>query len=339
MDNIVISKYGKDCYNAGPKAKVDIENILKQRFKFKSKCFNEPNKFGKIKYKLMVLKQIIYVKTHKFNICFFQLPFSKNVIKRTKAKIKIGIVHDINGLRYQKNDVLANELESIKMLDYIIVHNSRMKEYLCNLGVKEEKLIILGIFDYLSNMSEDKKSNGRVDNLQIVYAGNLLREKSPFLYQLDDNKMNFSINLYGKGIEKSISENLIYKGAFKPDKLNLIEGNIGLVWDGNFDESDEKISFKNYTKYNNPHKISCYIAAGLPVIVWSKSAVADFVEDNNIGYIINNIYDINSLDFSDYDVKKQNLDVISQKVKEGFFISQAVNKILKDDAKNLMNDN
>ena len=54
------------------------------------------------------------------------------------------------------------------------------------------------------------------------------------------------------------------------------EGNLGLIWDGASDSSDEDIGMKNYTRYNNPHKLSCYMAAGLPVIVWEKSAISKF---------------------------------------------------------------
>ena len=110
---------------------------------------------------------------------------------------------------------------------------------------------------------------------------------------------------------------------------NKIDGNLGLVWDGNFDESDEEKNYKNYTRFNNPHKLSCYIASGMPVIVWKKSAIADFVRENNIGYEISNLYDINKLDFSDYDVKKKNVEKLEQRVRKGYFTQSALSKILK----------
>ena len=107
-----------------------------------------------------------------------------------------------------------------------------------------------------------------------------------------------------------------------------------MVWDGNYDESDQNEGFKNYTKYNNPHKLSCYIAAGLPVIVWRKSAAAQFVNKYNIGYTISNLYDINNLDFSDYEEKLKNVSVIQKKVCNGKFTKDAINKVLEKIKKN-----
>ena len=112
-----------------------------------------------------------------------------------------------------------------------------------------------------------------------------------------------------------------------PDK---IEANLGLIWDGNFDDSDENVGFKKYTKYNNPHKLSCYIAAGLPVIVWEKAAIADFVNKYNIGYTISKIYDINEIDLSDYNQKLANISKLQQEVRNGEFTIRVFDKVLKD---------
>ena len=68
----------------------------------------------------------------------------------------------------------------------------------------------------------------------------------------------------------------------------------------------------------------------MPVIVWKKSAIADFVRENNIGYEISNLYDINKLDFSDYDVKKEKCrEKLEQRVRKGYFTQSALSKILK----------
>ena len=134
------------------------------------------------------------------------------------------------------------------------------------------------------------------------------------------------------GVFKDINnEKMLYKGVFNPEELpNKLEGNLGLVWDGNYDESDEYVTFKFYTKYNNPHKLSCYIAAGLPVIVWNKSAIADFVRKYNIGYEISNLYEINNLDFSDYEKKKENVKDLTKKVRNGYFTRKIMKVVLNN---------
>ena len=87
---------------------------------------------------------------------------------------------------------------------------------------------------------------------------------------------------------------------------------------------------KNYTKYNNPHKLSCYMAAGLPVIVWEKSAISEFVKKNNLGYTIKTLEDINNLDFSNLEELKKNVKKIQSRVVSGEYTKKVFNKVLKD---------
>ena len=206
-----------------------------------------------------------------------------------------------------------------------------MKIYLVERGIKKENIFVLELFDYLCNSNIVERKSELDKEFKVIYAGNLIETKSPFIYQINQNKINFTIDLYGKGVEKNISDKISYKGAFSPDELpSKLEGDLGLVWDGNFDESDENQKMKNYTKYNNPHKLSCYIAAGIPVIVWRKAAIADLVDKYNIGYKISNIYDINNLDLSDYDKKLKNVRELSKKVRTGYFTTRVMDEILKD---------
>ena len=246
----------------------------------------------------------------------------------------IVFIHDIDGLRYSDEKNLKQDVKRLNKIGNVVVHNLKMKEKLQNAGVTTN-MYCLELFDYLCNKQTEEKERMLENNeITVAYAGNLIKEKSPFLYQLDPEKLNFRFNLYGVGIEKNLNDKMIYKGKKDPNELpNNIEGNLGLVWDGNFDESDADIGFKNYTKYNNPHKLSCYIAAGIPVIVWRNAAVAEFVKKNNIGYVVSNLYEINDLDFSDYEEKIKNVQNMKIQVRNGFYTQRVLEKIL-DDIKN-----
>jgi hypothetical protein len=208
-----------------------------------------------------------------------------------------------------------------------------MKKTIVSLGIDETKVYVLNIFDYIANgnINIDKSLKS---NINVMYAGNLKKSKCPFIYQLDPLKMQFNLYLYGLGISSNINEKIIYKGSFESNEINTLEGDLGLIWDGNYNESDEKESFKNYTKYNNPHKLSCYLACGIPVIVWSKAATASFVKKNNIGYCISNIYEINDLDLSDYNLKKKNAIEIGKKLRNGDYTCTVINSIIEDMEKN-----
>ena len=191
---------------------------------------------------------------------------------------------------------------------------------------------IPGFEEQLIGMKKDEEKENAENSEAIIYAGNLVQAKSPFIYQLDEKKMNFKMNLYGIGLDKGVVNNQIsYKGKFQPDELpNKLVGKLGLIWDGNYDESDQNEGMKRYTKYNNPHKLSCYLASGVPVIAWEKAAIADFINENNIGYTINSIYDINNISILDWNKKLENVKVISKNVRSGYYTKKIFEDIVKD---------
>ena len=85
-----------------------------------------------------------------------------------------------------------------------------------------------------------------------------------------------------------------------------------------------------YLKYNNPHKTSLYLAAQLPVIIWSQAALADFVEENGVGIVID---DLNHLEVTlakvtddQYTKMLDNIEKISKKVKAGHYFSVAMDQ-------------
>lgn len=333
MKKIVLSQYPKDQLNAGPKAKTDMEKIMSQYFDAHIMTLGLPNDIfsNRVKRYLFFLKKFYSVKKNvrKDDIVFIQFPFTNQHSLVSNAKHKICFIHDIDGLRSQNKDLMDKELSFFEKCDVIVAHNLVMKNYLIQNGIKEQKIFVLEMFDYLTDLKEiTKKEINDKKLVSLVYTGNL--DKAPFLFQLDKEKMEFSLNVYGIKSKEINNSKINYIGAFQPDELpNYINGDLGLVWDGNLDESDEDLSFKNYTKYNNPHKLSCYLSAGLPVIVWKKSAVASFVLENNIGYAINSLYEINQLDFSDYNEKAENAFEIGKKVRDGYYTKKAVKDILE----------
>jgi len=308
--------------NAGPKAPRDINEIISKEYNskittiFKNRIYKikiVTNFFNSRFYNGMIIVQhpIIY-SSKVYNL----LPKNKTII----------LIHDISGLRNQDDELLNKELVIFKKFKYIIVHNKKMKKFLIEKGVDEESIYLLNIFDYLAD-GQIEKINKKFTKT-IFYAGNLIKDKSPFIYQLEENKMNFNINLYGIGLGKLANKKLNNMGSFDPDNLSSITGDLGLIWDGVYDDSDSDKLFKNYTKYNNPHKLSCYLASGKPVIAWKKSAIADFIIENNIGYLIDNVYNINKIKFDDYSKKKENAIIIGERLRKGYYTKKVLEDII-----------
>ena len=328
----VISQYISTAFNAGPKAKKDVETILAERFHASCKLLKLTGKedVGKLNNLLDKCRKTFFSLKHLSgdDLLVVQFPFNNNDHFLTRAPHKVALVHDLNGIREQDARILCREVHALKQFEYVIVHNDRMKDFLISQGVVGNAIFVLELFDYLCEKGADHKSEISMEMPNIVYTGNV--EKSPFIRQMHEEDMKFRLLVYGSD-DVLENKNISVKGKFPPDTLPaILEGDLGLVWDGAIDEGDQDRGFKNYTRYNNPHKFSCYLAAGLPVICWSKAAIADFVIKSDIGYTINHVYDINTLPLDTYERKKENVRAIGERVRTGYYTKKVFNEILKN---------
>lgn len=128
--------------------------------------------------------------------------------------------------------------------------------------------------------------------MKLIFAGNL--NKSIFLADFckeDIFDEMFQMYLYGGSCDFVLSHHIIYKGRFSPSSINEIEGNWGLVWDGESVNTCNGI-MGEYQMINAPFKFSLYLAANRPVIVWSKSAMAEYVRKYHLGICVDSLKDI-----------------------------------------------
>lgn len=332
----VFTTYDPKVKNAGFKAKYDIEKILEETYpdcKSITITYDDSLK-SQIVGKYYGIRKILRIMSNirKGDTIVVQHPLTtqKKILKN--AGRKICIIHDLDGLRAGSYEVSSAQIDFIKCFDKIISHNQSMTKVLVDSGIEKEKIVNLELFDYLCKSSKERKNTFNPKNLKVVYSGNLAEDKCPFIYQLDNLEFDFNVNLYGVGLDGKRIKNkkkIHEKGCFSPDSPEEIEGDLGLVWDGVVSGFEDENTTKNYNKYNNPHKLSCYIAAGIPVVVWRKAAIAKFVTDNKIGYLIDRIDEIDKLEFSDYDEKFKNVQKISKRVKEGYYTKRAMKKAMK----------
>ena len=262
--------------------------------------------------------------------------FLNNCLNRlTKKGVKIDLlIHDmrtLGGASYIKKKIFQwEEFSILKLSKNIIVHNEKMMECFEGLGVKKTKMISLGIFDYIIDEFEISRLNEKEysKNAPIIIAGNLSPYKASYIGSLPNN---CEFNLYGIGYKDTNKPNIHYKGSFLPDELPYeLIGGFGLVWDG---DSAETCSggLGEYLKINNPHKTSLYLASNIPIIIWSQAALADFVIKNKCGIVVDSIYDIshkiNSMTNEEYSILKENAAKIGNKIRNGFFLKSAIDKI------------
>ena len=217
----------------------------------------------------------------------------------------------------------------LKKFDAVICHNDHMRHYLLEQGFDSDKLFNLEIFDYLSDVSRVQPEKGRGPSIAI--AGNLATGKSSYIYDIFAREKNkgLKVHLYGVMFDASRAhKNMLYHGSFKPEELpEKLEGDFGLVWDGNSAETCAG-NTGEYLKYNNPHKTSLYLSSGMPVIVWSKSAIADFVLGNGVGISVDSLLEleekISGMSNSEYSHMCEQVTIVAERLKAGYYFKTAL---------------
>lgn len=255
-------------------------------------------------------------------------------LQKKGAKIFL-LIHDLETIRHahsrqpwrQKVRNYFQEQQALKLADGLIVHNPVMKQVLVNKGLEADKIVSLEIFDYLIPAFEEQT---RPELGQpIMVAGNLIPEKSGYLYALPAQP---AYNLYGVGFdEKRAADNVSYFGSFMPDELPpALRGSFGLVWDG--DRADTcSGTYGNYLRYNNSHKTSLYLAAGFPVIVWKESALAGFILEKGCGLAVSSLYDLekvlSELSEEAYEDLLAQARLVGQELRQGHYLKTALIKL------------
>ncbi len=233
------------------------------------------------------------------------------------------LIHDVSYLRSQLEKDWKREFKLFNSVDGLIVHNQHMKQWLAEHGVTVP-MINLEIFDYLT----PHPINDNDFNRKVVFAGNL--EKSTFLSKL---KLDTQIELFGPKPLDNYPDNVTYKGIKKPEELALfLDQSFGLVWDGDsIHECSGKLG--NYERYNNPHKVSLYLSAGLPVIVWKQAAISDFIEKHQVGITIDDLSNldkvIDQITPEQYQMMKHNVAEVAQQLRSGHYTLTALEKLGK----------
>lgn len=347
--NYYISEQNGNEKNALTKARQDVSEILKymgwqeERIHRKIEGQNRVVHYLRMGFWTLWDWQRIIQKVETNSNILLQFPmvnslfFNQKVAQSLKAAKKrkhlkiILLIHDIDSIRFPNQEAKQQYHENIfyEISDVIIVHNHKMKLYLENTGLTKP-IVELGIFDYRMS-GKLKMQNAEMHN--VVIAGNLDIEKTQYLTKLNQiNKVKFY--LYGPNFtERTKKQNVIFKGVYKPEELaEKIEGAWGLVWDGiSIDTCNG--GYGNYLRYNNPHKLSFYMAIGLPVIIWKEAALAEFVEKNKVGITVDSLSDIiekiESLSNQQYENMIANVRVISKKVRSGLYLRDAVDKCEK----------
>lgn len=330
---------------AGSKAPNDIKNIFGRKGYQAIDIHPHNGDTDSWQYKRMAKEwHDCYELVPENSILLLQHPFWQEQRERNEILLKlkehkhvsiISFVHDVEKLRgiFLSDYMQAEFVFMLRIADVLIVHNEKMKKFFLGMGIAKEKVICLEIFDYLSDNARILPK--RLEQ-SVSIAGNLDSMKSPYLEKMRE-LAPLKVHLYGPNYtapsidrQPGYSGNMIYHGAFSSDMIqSQLTGGFGLVWDGNSLDTCTGATGE-YLRYNNPHKLSMYLAAGLPVIIWKEAAAAEYVERHGAGIAVGSLYDIagelQNVDEDRYSQYLAAVDEIADDIRKGRNTENAIRK-------------
>jgi hypothetical protein len=271
------------------------------------------------------------------SLLFFQFPLHARMHKLLLRLLRVGnrtkiicLIADINGLKDADDLLLKQEIKQLRSFRYFIVHGKPMEAWLKE-HIPHAITSRLYFFDFLTTATEraaDK--HGR-----IVFAGNLI--KSRFIHDLHlvAAKHDLHFNIYGPDPGNSFNNqtHVHYKGVYDPYLLPaVIEGAYGLLWDGDSIHGAGG-NYGSYMQYISHHKLSLYVLAGLPLIVFDQAGTAEMVRSLNIGIAVKSLDEIGEklarLSDADYIQMQENMKPIARRIAKGENLKAAIAALLE----------
>ena len=244
----------------------------------------------------------------------------------------MALIHDLGSFR-RKKLTIEKEINRLMHADYVIASNDAMKTWLKEHGY-QHPLGALQLFDYRS--TSQSRGQQPSEHLRLVYAGALAMRKNSFLLKLAEQELPFELHIYGNrnGLPNMNDNPRILFHPFTPADtfIQEVEGDFGFVWDGDSLDSCTG-NFGEYLRWNSPHKVSFYLRAGLPIIIWKEAAVAPIVEKEGIGITIENIQELGStlgrITPEQLAEMRKNVLRISERLREGEYLQDAISQALQ----------
>ena len=272
----------------------------------------------------------------KDDVLFLQYPVKKYFsflchIAHLKGARTVSLIHDLGSFR-RKKLTIQKEINRLSNSDYIIASNEKMKGWLKEHGL-QKPVGALGLFDYRSASRCSEEVTER-EQVKVVYAGALSMKKNSFLIELSKTLSHWQLLVCGNKkvckVAKQSSDYLPRVCIKSEEFIKHIDADFGLVWDG---DSLDGCSgeYGQYLKWNSPHKVSFYLRAGLPLIIWKEAAVAPIIEEAGAGITIGSLEELddklaNLTPEQKKEMKKQAVN-LAQKLNKGGFLTKTLKEI------------
>jgi len=231
------------------------------------------------------------------------------------------VIHDLEA-------ALEDNAALIVECDGVFVNNERTALEIIKRKLDVQKMVPMELLDYLIPDSVSGSCGEYSRKGPVVFAGKLSRAEAGFLYRLPDN---YSFRVYGTGFESGAGGNVEFGGEYTPEDLPfMLTGSFGLIWDGPSPMTCLGIAGQRM-KTSNPEQFSLFLASGMPVIVWSESAIADFVVQRGCGFTVSSLaeigYRINAMSEKTYHKMRKSAEDAGIPMRDGCYTRRAIIKM------------
>ncbi len=258
-----------------------------------------------------------------------QTPFmTSGIIMRRlfKSLMKRGV--EIYVVIHDLNDFLENCMGLCSACDGVLVNNEKVAAELKRQKLSIGKIVSFDLYDYYIPEGISGSCGEFSQKGPVVIAGTLSREEAGYIYHLPDN---CDFRLYGNGYEGKVTHSIAFGGEYLPNDLPfMLKGSFGLVWTGTSPMTCMGLA-GDVIKTYNPMQLSLYLSSGLPVIVWSESAAADFVIQKGCGFTVSSLaeigYRLNSMSEKTYNKMKKSAEGVGIPMRDGCYGRSAFMKI------------
>jgi hypothetical protein len=216
--------------------------------------------------------------------------------------------------RDYRNDPSLSMLNSF---DLVICANEKMAGRLRREGGVKSPLLSWQLSDYPYQRPLQKKNLKK----QLYYVSTVI---NPTL--LEDYQANTPIYMIGPDYQvASHADNVHLLGKMKNSDIpQLFDGGFGMI---EYSRGGHYAGMQRYGHYNNPMKLSLYLASGLPPLVMSHSAHAVWIREKNVGLVLDDLNEIDAvlekMTEADYQQILENLKPWQKAVSTGFFVKRA----------------
>ena len=194
-------------------------------------------------------------------------------------------IQDVPPIQFENNYFLMPYfIDMYNKAELVIVPSERMYQRLVEEGLTVKKYVVQKMWDFNVHMDLHTPSFER----KLYFLGDVSR--FPFFqnWQYDT-----PLHAFGNHNSDYDYSKVHFGGWLNKTELllELSKGGFGLVWGNQENPKDEP----DYYKMNCSYKLASYLSAGIPVIVPDYLSNADFVKENNIGFVVSSLEEVDQV--------------------------------------------